>query len=986
MENNIKVRHNPHQRHRAHLKKKTRYKDSLSKYINTIPKLVQKPNIIPNQDQNESNINLKNLREGLMEFTTEIRKKEIPLIFESTTSYEWRNNHRYSISESKYHFLRSTTPKRNNLRREKNINHHTPIPLTRSYIKNDDFNKKRNRNDKISDIFSSTCRTWTRSRSKGRENFQSVYNNNEVRLNSKRSTNLLTKSYAGKRIKNIETSTLNNTLQKENKELRRKVREMRYKINDLLNTIKLLRIDNQRVEIDKKKLSMKINTLEKELDYINNMKLNELEKKSNIISQLNDEILSLNALLDEKENIIIRLSNNMGNYSEKIEYRNNNINEGYNKGKNIYNKTQKYNGGKNFDNDGDLRKLNKDELINEINDLREQIEILNYEKERKNIIMNKNLLGNDDRIFESNEKIAKLIQENKNFRIMNQKLKIESQKMKNYYMTLLNEQKILFENQQKEYQNNLNDLGQKLDILKDEKNALKNEIENVSVNNFPKIQNLNDNENMDNQLLEKLIEENNMLKAQLNKNDQKLNNNNFNEGNNYENLKEINYLKNDLEDKNNKIISLQEKMKNLFTQMNSFKNSNEALIQNNTHLEQKINQLNLKVNNLENDNLNIDNLKNRLSIKVNKANNDNYQQTINNNDPNYNEELEQQITLLERKNEELQEQLKNNEENNNSKINQILLEKNNLIKENYNLKEEILSLKNKINELENENNNKALKFEGIDELERDLEEDENECEINFNELKVKKIENLKLLNIMKNNERVKNEFESVYGGRKSGNFCMREDINIHLSQEIEEKNTKIENLEKEISTYRSKNDKLYLENSSLKEQLDNIQNEQNNKLLIDLDNLKVELKDKTSQIKKLIKENNNLRKSANNNNEEENEIDLNSNKKEKNPLRNTLNSTGLNDENRIKLLMEDIKNFKLENESDKMQIKALKDEIKLMKAKIKDLETFGGQMKNMTEFFSLLNQVLLNYKPKKKEQKEALNKIMVVLSIRQKKK
>ena len=253
-----------------------------------------------------------------------------------------------------------------------------------------------------------------------------------------------------------------------------------------------------------------------------------------------------------------------------------------------------------------------------------------------------------------------------------------------------------------------------------------------------------------------------------------------------------------------------------------------------------------------------------------------------------------------------------------------------------------------------------------------------------------KNENQKLLNIIKNNERenlkFKNEFESTSDDRKSGNLDIRDDINIHLSQEIEEKNTKIENLEKEINSYKSKNDKLYLECSSLKEQLDNIQNEQNNRLLIDIDNLKEELKDKTSQIKKLVKENDDLRKSDYNNIIEEKEIDLNNNKNEKNLFRNSLISTGLNDGDLIKLLKDDIKNYKLENNSDKIQIKTLKEEIKKMNAKIKDLETFGGQMKNMTEFFSLLNQVLLNYKPKSKEQKEALNKIMVVLNNREKKK
>ena len=34
----------------------------------------------------------------------------------------------------------------------------------------------------------------------------------------------------------------------------------------------------------------------------------------------------------------------------------------------------------------------------------------------------------------------------------------------------------------------------------------------------------------------------------------------------------------------------------------------------------------------------------------------------------------------------------------------------------------------------------------------------------------------------------------------------------------------------------------------------------------------------------------------------------------------------------------------------------------------------------MTEFISILNQALLNYNPKKKEQKEALNKIVNILN------
>ena len=52
----------------------------------------------------------------------------------------------------------------------------------------------------------------------------------------------------------------------------------------------------------------------------------------------------------------------------------------------------------------------------------------------------------------------------------------------------------------------------------------------------------------------------------------------------------------------------------------------------------------------------------------------------------------------------------------------------------------------------------------------------------------------------------------------------------------------------------------------------------------------------------------------------------------------------------------------------------------MMKAKIKNMETFGGQMKDLNEFMSTFNQALLDYKPRKKEQKDALNKIIEVLN------
>ena len=161
------------------------------------------------------------------------------------------------------------------------------------------------------------------------------------------------------------------------------------------------------------------------------------------------------------------------------------------------------------------------------------------------------------------------------------------------------------------------------------------------------------------------------------------------------------------------------------------------------------------------------------------------------------------------------------------------------------------------------------------------------------------------------------------------------------------------------------------------------------RMSIALDNLKEELKDKNLQIEKLIQENNilknTIKKSNNNiliNDEDENDININTNKKnsENNPFRTTLSNTGLSDAEKIKIYKEQIKELKLLNESDTIQIKALKVDIKEMKDKIKKMETFSGQLKNFDEFISLLNQALFDYRPKKKDQKEALNKLVEVMN------
>ena len=1019
MENISNTRHNPHTVHRPQLKKKYRYNDSLKKYKRAKTNLAQKSkNII--RDQNNYETDLSNSKIGLNKISTEFEERETPSSCNLTKKHDWTKNRRISLSSPKYHILKHSTPKSDYNLRRKNLYINTPkVTNYSTYLKTtNDFKvfNEENRRNKINDIFSSSFRTTFRPNS--RPNYRSFLAYKDFSFNQNKSSanndidNLTLKCTSFNSSKSKEIVKLNKILQNQNKELRHRTREMRYKINDLLNNIKIIRMDNQRLNSEKNKLIMKITNLENELDINKNMSLNQLESKSNIIAQLNEEIMKLNAIIDEKENEIIDLTNIIN----EISYDNiNNINNMYSNGNKFYdNNNIRDNDIRELEEDTtanidieSLRQLKADDLINQIISLNNQIKKLKSEKENnehENKILNSNLLDNKDKLIKYNERINNLIQENQKIRKIYNNLKTEYEKMKKY-TSHLREQKPSFDSQQKEYQNNINNLTEKLNLLKNENDILKKIVNNSGSKNIVQNQNVNNNlnteDNKDNQLLiqlDQLIKENDMLKAQLNQKNDNMDNNDFknrkNMGNNYQ---EINYLKNDIEEKKFEINNLQEKLKNLATQLNAYKSRNEDLSKNNTQFKQEINQLNTKISNLENQNfknqqqiIDLRNTNSKLSIELNAAN----FQTFNNNNiissgSQDNQELEQQIILLQRKNEELEEQLKNNlntGNNNSNQISKILLEKNNLIKENTALKNELFSLKNNMND-----HNNALEMTKIKDLEMQLEKAKNECDLNFNELKIKQNENQKLLNVIKNKERENEELQielaKNYGGdndhyyRADGNnfnIQLNEEIE-ELKKEIEEKNEQIDKLEKEINNYKTINNKILQENTQLKEKIQLIQSGQDEGFIITIDNLKDELKDKALQIQKLIEENNLLRN--NNNNDEEKEIDLNNNNaNEHNPFRNTVNSTGLNDADKIKLYKEQIKEYKMTNESDKIQIKTLKEDIKMMKTKIKSLETFGGQVKNMTEFITLLNQALLNYKPKKKEQKDALDKIVNILN------
>jgi spindle assembly abnormal protein 6 len=398
------------------------------------------------------------------------------------------------------------------------------------------------------------------------------------------------------------------------------------------------------------------------------------------------------------------------------------------------------------------------------------------------------------------------------------------------------------------------------------------------------------------------------------------------------------------------------------------------------------NQEILKNNQLQQE---IDFLRNKISELENEKeiNNNN-----NNNEIKY-QEMQKQIFSLKNEKDELQNKLMNyinSEMNNNKKINKILQEKNVLIIENE-------KLKNEIKELDNENHKNMLQLTKVSEFQKEYEIIKKENETNFEELKIKNEENEKLSNIILEKER-ENEQLKLQLANKMENMDEDYDndiLNVGRNNELQEKNNTIEKLERQINSMKNTNEKITMENLELKEKIQLFTSSKEEGFSNVLDNLKEELKDKNMQLQKLIEENKNLKnnryKSNSNihninneiNDEDEKEIDLNNrDKNENNPFNNriTINSQGLTDADKIKLYKDRIKELQLVNESDIIQIKTLKDDIKAMKAKIRNLETFGGQIKDMNEFIYLLNQVLINYKPKKQEQKDALNKIVNALN------
>ena len=246
MDNTTNSRHNPHQEQRRQLKKNYRYNDSLSKYKKAKQKI--------ESNQNKMDASLKNLNSGITEISTDNNEKEKKSNYLPIKKYDWTSRTRISLSAPKYHFLKPSTPKRDYNLKKKNQYINTPKTLNNSSYYKTSENFSQYTDTDISNRYNDLIPPKARDFSK--PNYRSIlsteFNSNTIR---KTGVNNDFNNYTlinGDGSKNKELITLNNILQKQNKELRQKTREMRYKINELLNNIKLIRMDNQRLNNEKK--------------------------------------------------------------------------------------------------------------------------------------------------------------------------------------------------------------------------------------------------------------------------------------------------------------------------------------------------------------------------------------------------------------------------------------------------------------------------------------------------------------------------------------------------------------------------------------------------------------------------------------------------------------------------------------------------------------------------------------------------------------
>lgn len=628
-----------------------------------------------------------------------------------------------------------------------------------------------------------------------------------------------------------------------------------------------------------------------------------LNKTINSVDFKNKELSNLNTILQNQNKSLRQTVRNLNNKIRQISY--------FNKILKIKNqeilkeKNQILKKISNLENEFDKK---KSILMTEIEQKTNTIELMN--KQLNNMY---NIIGKKNSEMINNDNINK----NKNMKILSDS---DFEKSENFDKTELLEQMVELNNKIKVLQLENKKLKKNISQKKGEKTIinneeyLKNEIKKYKFLYF------------------KIFHEKESMKSLLFKQKENLDN--------QQNLKnEITELKTKLNILSNENKNLKQNINNLKTNTNNSKIENENAKKENDKLQNELKLKQNDINDLKNQNELL--TKNIDKMKLEIVNRQNQISTLESDISNFKSQIKDLTTT-------------NNTHSNNKsdlEMNKLLKQRH---KENIDLNNVVLNLKAQISELENEQHNYILQLSKIQELEKELNKTKKENQTNFKELKHKQSENIKLINIIKtkdkqieslqklqNDSQKINKMDSSLFAKNSGSYTNRsEDLN-------------------------EKNNKLMEENNKLKEKIKTMKNEQEEGLIVTIDNLKEELKDKNLQINSLIKENGILR---------------NYNKRFSESTLNKMNSKELSDKDKINLYREQIKELKLYHDSDVIQIKALKDDIKECQTKMNSMKTFNGQIKDLNEFVELFNTAMNNYKPKKKEQKEAFNKLILIMN------
>lgn len=192
----------------------------------------------------------------------------------------------------------------------------------------------------------------------------------------------------------------------------------------------------------------------------------------------------------------------------------------------------------------------------------------------------------------------------------------------------------------------------------------------------------------------------------------------------------------------------------------------------------------------------------------------------------------------------------------------------------------------------------------------------------------------------------------------------------------------------EIEEYKKINDKLIQTNSELKASRETtIEKSSNNRYRQSLTNAE-ELNEKDIETLQSIIEN--LRELVNEKDEkimalQAKQIEAeNTNEeglKQVDQSLSKLSASMLTDAEKCAKYKERIELYKAQQQSDQNQIVLLKKEIKELNTQLAKLKTFEGRITSYEEFIKLYQIAIENYKPKKKEQEEALKKIEEHLSL-----